>query len=145
MYRIFYSFNFGTIGLMVGYWFLIQFIWFFLLFHIFQCQVISITWLFDFYIWILNDRECDSMEQLISSSADSGGCFVIGQIIFKQFSFSRKYWCNAVEILREDLKVFKNTTSEVYTELTELLTLDNFRWCLFYFVYFSALNILFFG
>ena len=32
-----------------------------------------------------------------------------------------------MEILREDLKVFKNTSPEVNTELTELLTLDNLR------------------
>ena len=45
-------------------------------------------------------------------------------------------------MLRDDLKVFKKFDSKVYIEMTELATLDNFRWCLFYDIFY-CLNIFF--
>lgn len=50
-----------------------------------------------------------------------------------QFSAFRQDRAKAVEILVKDLKVFASFNEELFKEITQLLTLDNFRYCLFAF------------
>lgn len=47
------------------------------------------------------------------------------------FPSIRQDRAKAVEILVKDLKVFASFNEELFKEITQLLTLDNFRYCLF--------------
>lgn len=58
------------------------------------------------------------------------------------FSFGfRGDYGNAVEVLRQDLKVFSSFNEDLFKEITLLLTLPNFRYaeCFFSFLFFVAL------
>lgn len=60
--------------------------------------------------------------------------FVITLCLFP--SCIRQDRAKAVEILVKDLKVFSSFNEELFKEITQLLTLDNFRClCLIFFVF----------
>lgn len=51
--------------------------------------------------------------------------------MFQNCSVLRHDRATAVEILIKDLKVFSTFNEELYKEITQLLTLENFRWLTF--------------
>lgn len=141
-------FTFANTRLIIGYCFLGRFLtgcWLFSLFfffHLCQCQVVLFTGLLVF----LNLNLCNLHLKNVYHKQESFVLWVQGTIkielcrfakfVLNNSFFSRKDRSKAVQILNNDLRVFRDINPGVYRQITELVILDDFRWffslCIFY-------------